>query len=85
MAKTGSQYAWWFLSRKQKAALEQERAGGRFGGETAKAVAKAPYFWAQEYGEPRAAIAAKRYVKDAFNRWKGRARGIMSAHFARGS
>lgn len=84
MVKTGSQYAWWLLSRKQKAALEQERVAGRFGGETAKAVGKAPYFWAQEYGEPKAAIAAKRYVADAFGRWKGRAGGIMSAHFAGG-
>lgn len=84
MVKTGSQYAWWLLSRKQKAALERERAAGRFGGETAKAVGKAPYFWAQEYGEPKAAIAAKRYVAEAFNRWRGRARGIMAAHFAGG-
>ena len=83
MVKTGSQYAWWLLSRKQKAALEQERMGGRFGGESAKGVGKAPYYWAQEYGEPKAAIKAKGYVRDAFNRWKARAGGVMAAHFGR--
>lgn len=82
MVKIGSQYAWWFLSRKQKKALRLKRAGGEFGGESAKGVGKAPYFWAQEYGEPKAAIAAKRYVKDAFNRWRSKAGSIMSAHLA---
>lgn len=82
-AASGSQYAWWLLSRKQKAALEQERRGGRFGGETAKAVGKAPYYWAQEYGEPKAAIVGQHLVEAAFRRWKADAPGIVRS-FMRG-
>lgn len=76
-----SPYAWWFLSSKQKKALETERRGGRFGGETAKAVSQAPYYWAQEYGEPLAAIKGQGYVGDAFSRWRARAGNILSDHF----
>lgn len=78
--KGGSRYAWWLLSHKQKQKLEQEREAGRFGGETAKAADKAPYYWAQEHGEPKAAIGAKGYVRDAFNRWRGKTPGIVRAH-----
>lgn len=76
----GSQFAWWMLSKKQKKALRLKRASGDFGGESAKAVSKAPYFWAQEHGEPKAAITGQGFVREAFENWKNRAGGILRAH-----
>lgn len=72
-----SAFAWWYLSHLQKRSLEQERRAGRFGGQTAKGVGRAPYYWAQEHGEPRAAIVGKHYVQDAIRRWRLKAPSIV--------
>jgi len=40
----GSVFAWWNLSKEQKAVLQEQREMGRFGG----VPGHAPYFWVQE-------------------------------------
>jgi hypothetical protein len=55
-------YAWWNLSRTKKRVLQDRRHGEEYGGETAIGVGKAPYFWSQEYGNPRAAIEPQMFV-----------------------
>jgi hypothetical protein len=78
MAKIGSQFAWWYLSKKQKQVLEQKRQAGEYGGESAKGVGKAPYFWAQEYGEPKAMIQAQGVVGEAVEEWRLEANEIVN-------
>lgn len=73
----GSQFAWWYLSTKQKKVLEEQRQAGRFGGETAKGVGKAPYFWAQEHGEPKAMIPAQHAAAGAVEQWRPEADNIV--------
>ncbi len=73
----GSVFAWWYLSKKQKRVLEEQRGAGRFGGETAKGVGKAPYFWPQERGEPKAAIRAQNVVAEAEEQWRPEADDIV--------
>lgn len=43
-----STFAWWYLSKKQKKALQEQRRAGKFGGETGIGAFRAPYFWLQE-------------------------------------
>ena len=74
-----SAFAWWYLSKKQKQVLEEQRQAGRFGGESAKGVGKAPYFWAQEYGEPKAAIEAQGVVTKAVEEWLVEANQITAS------
>jgi len=74
----GSAFAWWYLSAKQKKVLEEQRQAGRFGGESAKGVGKAPYYWAQEHGEPKAMIVAQHPVADAIEEWNIEANAIVS-------
>lgn len=74
----GSAFAWWYLSKKQKQVLEQRRQMGEFGGESAKGVGKAPYFWAQEYGEEKAMIVAQGVVTEATEQWLIEANEIVS-------
>lgn len=80
----GSAFAWWYLSKKQKQVLEEERKMGRFGGETAKGVGRAPYYWPQEHGEPRAGIKAQHVVQAAVLSWQGRVSSIVR-EFMRGT
>lgn len=75
----GSQFAWWYLSKKQKQVLEEQRQAGRFGGESAKGVGKAPYFWAQEYGEEGAMIVGQGVVTEAVEEWRAEANTIVSS------
>jgi hypothetical protein len=75
----GSAFAWWYLSKKQKQILEEQRQAGRFGGESAKGVGKAPYFWAQEYGEPKAMIEAQGVVTEAVEDWRMEANEIVAS------
>jgi len=79
----GSQFAWWYLSAKQKRVLEEQRRAGKFGGETAKGVGLAPYYWPQEHGEPKAMIVAQHVVENAIEGWRARANAIV-ADFIRG-
>lgn len=72
-----SAFAWWYLSKKQKQILEEQRQAGRFGGETAKGVGKAPYYWLQEYGEPKAMIVPQGVVGKAVEQWRPEADGIV--------
>ena len=74
-----SAFAWWYLSKKQKQVLEEQRQAGRFGGESAKGAGKAPYFWAQEYGEPKAAIEAQGVVTKAVDEWLVEANQIAAS------
>ena len=50
--------AWWRLSAQAKAVLERERKRGRFGGESALAASRAPYFWVQSKKTGRALSSA---------------------------
>ena len=75
----GAAFAWWYLSKKQKQALEEARKAGRFGGESAKAAGRAPYYWAQEHGEPKAAIIGQRLVEAAVRQWRMRSADIVKA------
>ena len=72
-----SAFAWWYLSKKQKQILEEQRQAGRFGGESAKGVGKAPYYWAQEHGEPKAMIQAQHVVAEAVEQWRPEAYDIV--------
>lgn len=74
----GSQFAWWYLSAKQKRVLEEQRAAGKFGGETAKGAGLAPYYWAQEHGEPKASIGAQHVIKEAVEGWRAQANAIVA-------
>ena len=74
----GSKFAWWYLSAKQKRVLEEQRKAGKFGGETAKGVGLAPYYWAQEHGEPKASIEAQHIVGDAVKGWRAQANAIVA-------
>ena len=79
----GSQFAWWYLSAKQKGVLEEQRKAGKFGGETAKGVGLAPYYWAQEHGEEKAMIVAQHVVEKAVEGWRTQANAIVT-DFIRG-
>lgn len=72
--------AWWWLPSYQKRKLQEERLRGRFGGENAAGVGRAPYFWVQEMlvpsgnwytvGVPKSAEKAgitEAMMKDTFN------------------
>ena len=72
-----SAFAWWYLSKKQKQVLDEQRKAGRFGGETAKGAGLAPYFWAQEYGEPKAMILAQHVVTEAVEQWRPEANELV--------
>ena len=74
----GSQFAWWYLSTKQKRILKEQRKAGKFGGETAKGVGLAPYYWAQEHGEPKAMIKAQHIVGKAVEGWRVKANAIVA-------
>ena len=50
--------AWHNLTRRQKERLEEERKKGRFGGQNAKGVGRAPYFWVQSGLDAEGAIKA---------------------------
>ena len=50
--------AWWGLSQKKKQSLQNERLAGRFGGQNAAAVGRAPYVWVQEGDDPAGAAKA---------------------------
>lgn len=75
----GSQFAWWYLSAKKKRVLEEQRQAGRFGGETAKGVGLAPYYWAQEHGEDEASIEAQHVVDKAVKGWRAEANAIVAS------
>ena len=51
-------WAWWYLSRRQKAVLQQQRELGRFGA----IPGRAPYWMVQERGEPKAHVRQQRYI-----------------------
>lgn len=74
----GSQFVWWYLSAKQKKILEEQRKAGKFGGETAKGVGLAPYYWPQEHGEPKASIEAQHVVEEAVEGWRVEANAIVA-------
>lgn len=76
--------AWWYLSRRQKEILQREREAGDYGGERAAAAGRAPYFWAQEHGEPRAAIRGKHITEGAYRVFINRtAPNVVSGYFDR--
>ena len=54
--------AWWKLPREQKALLYEQRLQSNFGGAGSIADGKAPYFWSQEFGNPRANIRPQHYI-----------------------
>lgn len=64
--RRGKQWAWWNLPAGLKAILQRERLAGRYGGESAVGIGHAPYFWAQEYGEPAAEIKAQHFARDSW-------------------
>lgn len=74
----GSRFAWWYLSARQKRVLEEQRKAGKFGGETAKGVGLAPYYWAQEHGEEKATIVAQHVVEEAVEGWRAKANAIVA-------
>ena len=74
----GSQFAWWYLSAKQKRVLEEQRRAGKFGGETAKGAGLAPYYWPQEHGEEKAMIVGQHVVEDAVENWRAEANAIVA-------
>lgn len=74
----GSQFAWWYLSAKKKRILEEQRRAGRFGGDAAKGAGLAPYYWAQEHGEPKASIEAQNVVDKAVKGWRAEANAIVA-------
>lgn len=79
--KFGSAFAWWFLSRKQKQVLQEQREAGKFGGQNAAGVGRAPYFWSQEEGNEAASIKPHHHVENAWDRYRARARAIIDAYF----
>lgn len=51
-------WAWWYLSRRQKQVLQQQRERGAFGG----LPGRAPQWMIQEKGEPKAHVRQQRYI-----------------------
>lgn len=76
-APASSEFAWWKLTPKQKAVLQQKRLSGDYGGETAASIGYAPYFWSQEYGNPAANITAQHFAEEAWNRFRRRAKDVL--------
>jgi len=56
----GWKFAWWYLTRRQKEALKEQRMLGRFGG-----TGKPSYWPLQEAGMPEVGIKARRFVKES--------------------
>ena len=76
-APPSGEFAWWKLTPKQKRVLQQRRLAGEYGGETAAGVGRAPYFWAQEYGNVAASIVGQGFATVAWNRFKSRGREVL--------
>ena len=70
--RKGKQWAWWNLPTGLKAILQRERLAGRYGGESAVGIGQAPYFWAQEYGNPAAEIKAQHFARDSWEAFRTR-------------
>ena len=66
--------AWRALSPQAKAALMMYRRSGDFGG----TPNQAPYWSAQEYGEPGAQIEALHYIAQALAEWRTQVPGMIS-------
>ena len=58
--------AWWVLSQQAKAKLKEMRAAGLFGG----TPGKAPYYYSQEEGNPKAEIEPRHYIERALDMWR---------------
>lgn len=75
--RSGPQFAWWNLSRAQKAELQEGRLRGRFGGLRAAFAGRAPYFWAQEYGNAAAAITGQHFAERSWKAYKTKEKEIL--------
>jgi hypothetical protein len=75
--RRGPQYAWWNLHPGLKRILQAQRLSGKYGGESAAAIGKAPYFWAQEYGKASAAILPQHFATDSWGAFQARQQDIL--------
>ena len=78
LAPAAREFAWWNLSYGNKAELQRQRLAGRFGGATAAGVGRAPYFWSQEYGNPKAAISPQRFARRSWEAFRRRANKVIA-------
>lgn len=56
-------WAWWYLTRRQKRVLQEQRQLGHFGG----IPGRAPYWHIQEVGEPKAHVRRQAYIRRSIN------------------
>lgn len=70
-------WAWWYLSKRQKEALDAARRQGKYGGQPGKA----PYFWVQEYGDLEAQVEPQLFVWTAVRNLVAKIPAIIDRHF----